>query len=56
MGKKKNGEDLQNTPVLEIKPSEEYQPRPMWQRIAAWIIIALIVAATGIIGLWGNFG
>ena len=42
MGKKKNGEDLQNTPVLEIKPSEEYHPRPMWQRIAAWIIIALI--------------
>ena len=56
MGKKKNGEDLQNTPVLVIKPSEEYHPRPMWQRIAAWIIIALIVAATGIIGLWGNFG
>lgn len=41
-------------PVLEIKPSEEYTPRPMWQRIMAWILIVMIVLATGIYALWGK--
>ena len=41
-------------PVLEIKPSEEFHPRPMWQRILAWILIVMIVAATGIFALWGK--
>ena len=41
-------------PILEIKPSEEYHPRPMWQRVGAWILIVLIVLATGIFALWGK--
>jgi hypothetical protein len=52
MANKKKPEEA--LPVLEIKPSEEYHPRPMWQRIGAWILIVLIVAATGIIALWGR--
>ena len=40
--------------TLEIKPSEEYHPRPMWQRIGAWILIVLIVIATGICAVWGK--
>ncbi len=46
--------EKQELPTLEIKPSEEYRPRPMWQRVAAWILIVLIVAATGIFALWGK--
>lgn len=46
--------DNKKQPVLDIKPSEEYHPRPLWQRIGAWILIVLIVIATGIIGLWGK--
>lgn len=41
-------------PVLEIKPSEEVHPRPMWQRVGAWILIVLLVLATGIFALWGK--
>lgn len=41
-------------PVLDIKPSEEYRPRPMWQRVMAWILIVMIVLATGIYALWGK--
>lgn len=41
-------------PVLEIKPSETYTPRPLWQRIMAWILIVMIVLATGIYALWGK--
>lgn len=41
-------------PTLEITPSEEYHPRPMWQRIAAWVLIVLIVIATGIYAVWGK--
>lgn len=47
--KKRNDNDL---PVLEINPSEEYHERPMWQRIAAVILIILIIIATGIIAIW----
>ena len=43
-----------NEPVLEIKPSEEYHERPLWQKIAAWILIALIVAATGACAFWSK--
>jgi hypothetical protein len=49
--KPKQKEEL---PTLEIKPSEQYHPRPMWQRVGAWILIVLIVVATGIIALWGR--
>ena len=41
-------------PVIEISPSEEYHPRPMWQRVLAWILIVMIVLATGIFALWGK--
>lgn len=45
MGKKQR--DLEERlPVLEIKPSEEYHERPLWQRVAAFIMIGLIVAGT----------
>lgn len=49
--KNENNQDL---PVLEIKPSEEVHPRPMWQRVAAWILIVIVVLATGIFALWGD--
>ena len=52
---KKNTPDKEkDLPVLEIKPSEEFQPRPMWQRVMAWILIVMIVLATGIYALWGK--
>ena len=54
VGKKAKNTGEQELPVLEINPSEEYHPRPMWQRVAAWILIALIVLATGIFALWGE--
>lgn len=46
---KKKEEEL---PVLEIKPSEEYHERPMWQRVMAWILIVMVVVATGIYAIW----
>lgn len=52
MKSEKNKEN--DLPILEIKPSEEYHPRPMWQRVGAWILIVLIVLATGIFALWGK--
>ena len=52
MKPEKNKEN--DLPILEIKPSEEYHPRPMWQRVGAWILIVLIVLATGIFALWGK--
>lgn len=52
MEPEKNKEN--DLPTLEIKPSEEYHPRPMWQRVGAWILIVLIVLATGIFALWGK--
>ena len=57
MKKKENSEcSAEELPVLEIDPSEEYHPRPMWQRVAAVILIILIVIATGICGLWPTLG
>lgn len=41
-------------PALEINPSEEYRERPMWQRIAAFVMIGLIVAGTVACAFW-NF-
>ena len=52
MKPEKNKEN--DLPTLEINPSEEYHPRPMWQRVGAWILIVLIVLATGIFALWGK--
>ena len=47
-------QEEEKLPTLEIKPSEEYHPRPMWQRVAAWILIVLLVIATGICAVWGK--
>ena len=44
--------DQQTPPVLEIKPSEEVHPRPLWQRIGAFILIGIIVAATVACAFW----
>jgi len=44
----------QELPVLEIKPAEEYHPRPMWQRIGAWIGIGLVLAASCVYFFWGK--
>ena len=39
-------------PVLEINPSEECHERPLWQRIGAFVLIAIIVAATVACAFW----
>lgn len=49
---KKQTEEENKLPTLEIKPSEEYHPRPLWQRAAAFILIGLIVAATVACAFW----
>lgn len=54
MMSQKEKETSKQEPVLEIKPSEEYTPRPLWQRIMAWVLIVMIVLATGIYALWGK--
>ncbi len=46
----------QDLPTLEINPSEECHPRPMWQRVAAFILIGLIVIATVICAIWPSLG
>lgn len=51
MAEKKNEQDL---PVLEINPSETYTPRPLWQRIGAWIGIGLVLAASCVYFFWGK--
>ncbi len=52
----KKPQDVEKIPTLEIKSSEEYHPRPLWQRIGAWILIVMLVLATGIFALWGKIG
>ena len=47
--REKNEQDL---PTLEISPSEEYHDRPQWQRIGAFVLIALVVAATAACAFW----
>jgi len=44
--------EKQKQPVLEIKPSEEVHPRPLWQRIGAFVLIGIIVAATVACAFW----
>ena len=39
-------------PALEINPAETYQERPVWQRIGAFVLIALVVAATVACAFW----
>lgn len=39
-------------PTLEIKPSEEYHERPLWQRVGAFILIGLVVAGTVACAFW----
>lgn len=51
--KQKKAEE-EELPTLEIKPSQEYHERPMWQRVLAWILIVMVVAATGVYALWGK--
>ena len=45
-------EKREEAPVLEINPSEKVEPRPIWQRVAAFVLIALIVAATAACAFW----
>lgn len=54
MSKQKNQAQNQKEklPTLEINPSEEYHERPLWQRIGAWILIVMVVIATGIFAIW----
>ena len=43
----------QKLPTLEIEPSREYyQDRPVWQRVGAFVLIAVIVAATVACAFW----
>ena len=50
---KKNDRDQgEQLPTLEIEPSEEYHERPVWQRVAAFVLIAIIVAATAACAFW----
>ncbi|MBQ9270299.1 MAG: hypothetical protein IJ206_12465 [Oscillospiraceae bacterium] len=51
-----NKEQEPKTPALEINPSESYRPRPVWQRIAAFLFIALIVAGTVACAFWKYLG
>lgn len=53
MAKKQEPEQEQERlPVLEIKPSEEVHPRPIWQRVMAFVLIGLLVAATAACAFW----
>ena len=49
---KKQPEEQEKLPTLEINPSEEYHERPMWQRVGAFILIGVIVAATVACAFW----
>lgn len=49
---KRQTEERENIPTLEIKPSEEYHERPMWQRVGAFVLIGVIVAATVACAFW----
>ena len=49
---KKQESEQERLPVLEIKPSEEVHPRPMWQRVMAFVLIGLVVAATVACAFW----
>lgn len=49
---KKQPRQQEKLPTLEINPSEEYRERPMWQRIAAFVLIGLVVAGTVACAFW----
>ena len=49
-------EQEEKRPALEIDPSTEYRERPLWHRIAAFVLIALIVAATAACAFWKYLG
>lgn len=49
---KKQEQEQETLPALEIKPSEEVHPRPMWQRVMAFVLIGLVVAATAACAFW----
>ena len=53
MDKKEQEEKLS---TLHIDPSTTYQPRPLWHRIAAFVLIGLIVAATAACAFWKYLG
>lgn len=44
--------EQEQLPAIEIKPSEEYHERPLWHKIIAWVLIVMLVIATGICALW----
>lgn len=48
----KNQKEQEKLPTLEINPSQEYRERPVWQRIAAFVMIGLIVAGTVACAFW----
>lgn len=53
MAKKQAQEQERETlPTLEIKPSEEVHPRPVWQRVAAFVLIGVVAAATVACAFW----
>ncbi len=47
-----NQQEPEKLPTLEIKPSEEFHPRPLWQRVMAFVLIGLVVAATAACAFW----
>ena len=47
-----NDNEQGKQPALEINPAETYQERPVWQRIGAFVLIALVVAATVACAFW----
>lgn len=49
---KNQDQEQERLPTLEIKPSEEVHPRPMWQRVMAFVLIGLLVAATAACAFW----
>lgn len=50
--KQESAQEQERLPVLEIKPSEEVRPRPLWQRVMAFVLIGLLVAATAACAFW----
>ena len=49
-------EQEEKLPTLEIDPSTAYRERPLWHRIVAFVLIALIVVATAACAFWKYLG
>lgn len=47
-----NKQEQETLPKLEIKPSEEFHPRPIWQRVMAFLLIGVVAAATAAYAFW----